>query len=217
MIRTAAVIATSLALGACTTINNKQISPETSTQLQGKTVAVTSYKAPDFTAFTAGKAAFAILGAAAMISEGNEIVQQNNIEDPAIAIGKGLQEKLKASKNTVPVATPLAVTSDDLSGILSKNTDAQYIIDYQTLNWMFNYYPTDWSHYKVSYGGRLRLIDVATKAVVAESGCTAVQGDDKNPPTKDQLLDNNAQLLKSYLAKAASDCVDLLARDVLKL
>jgi hypothetical protein len=217
MIRTAAVIATSFALGACTTINNKQISPETSAQLQGKTVALTSYKTPDFVAFSAGKAAFAILGAAAMISEGNAIVQQNNIEDPAIAIGKGLQDKLKAAKNVAPATAPIATESDDLSSILSKSSGAQYILDYQTLNWMFNYYPTDWSHYKVTYGGRLRLIDVVTKSVVAESGCSAVQGDDKNPPTKDQLLDNNAQLLKSYLAKAASDCVDVLARDVLKL
>lgn len=217
MIRITAVIATSLALGACTTINNKQLTPETSAQLQGKTIAVTRYSTPDFAAFTAGKAAFAVLGAAAMISEGNSIVQQNNIQDPAIAISKGLQEKLKVSKNTVAAATDIDVESDDLEKIIAKNTDAQFIVDYKTINWMFNYYPTDWSHYKVSYVGRLRLIDIASKSVMAESACTSVQGDDKNPPTKDQLLESDATLLKSYFAKAASACIEVLSRDVLKL
>lgn len=217
MIRITAVLAASLALGACTTINNKQLTPESSAQLQGKTVAVTRYSTPDFVAFTAGKAAFAVLGAAAMISEGNSIIQQNNIQDPAIAISNGLQEKLKASKGTVAATTAIASESDDLSALIAKSTDAQYIVDFKTINWMFNYYPTDWSHYKVTYVGRLRLIDRASKSVVAESACNAVQGDDKNPPTKDQLLENNATLLKSYFAKAASDCIDVLSRDVLKL
>ena len=82
---------------------------------------------------------------------------------------------------------------------------------------MFNYYPTDWSHYRVSYSGRLRLIDATTRTVVAESACNSVQGDDKNPPTKEQLLENKAALLKTHLANAGQACVDVLARDVLKL
>lgn len=52
---------------------------------------------------------------------------------------------------------------------------------------------------------------------MAESACTGVQGDDKNPPTKDQLLENGAGLLKGYLAKAGEACTEVLARDVLKL
>ena len=60
---------------------------------------------------------------------------------------------------------------------------------------MFNYYPSDWSHYKVTYTARLRLIESASEKVVAETLCTTVQGDDENPPTQEQLLENKASLL----------------------
>lgn len=69
----------------------------------------------------------------------------------------------------------------------------------------------------MTYSGRLRFIDAASKSVIADSACSGVQGDDKNPPTKEQLLENKAALLKAYLAKASTECVKALGRDVLKL
>ena len=53
--------------------------------LQGKTLTVAKREKPSFGAMTAGKAAFGMIGAAAMIAKGNSIVQENNIEDPASA------------------------------------------------------------------------------------------------------------------------------------
>ncbi|KMW47357.1 hypothetical protein AC240_11005, partial [Ralstonia sp. MD27] len=86
-----------------------------------------------------------------------------------------------------------------------------------TLQWMFSYYPTDWAHYRVTYAARLRLIETSSKQILAESMCSGVQGDDNNPPSKDQLLDNQATLLKKYLDQAANGCVEAFARDVLVL
>src|SRR4051812_2194318 len=51
--------------------------------LNGKTVGVTRHAKASFTAMTPGKATFALIGAAAMISAGNKIVAENNIADPA--------------------------------------------------------------------------------------------------------------------------------------
>ncbi|MFG6463795.1 hypothetical protein ACG04Q_19630 [Roseateles sp. DXS20W] len=201
----------------CASVQHQPISTEALAKLDGKTVATTQYATPDFTAFTAGKAAFALLGAAAMISEGNEIVKTNGVEDPAIAISAELLKKLTAAKAVKGTPAKGVQPSDNAAALVAANPEAQYILDYKTLNWMFNYYPTDWSHYKVTYVGRLRLIDAATKTVIAESACNSVQGDDKNPPTKDQLLADKAALLKSHLAKAGSACVDVLAKDVLKI
>ncbi|WP_146121013.1 hypothetical protein [Achromobacter sp. MYb9] len=70
------------------------------------------------------------------------------------------------------------------------------------LTWRFNYYLTDWAHYRVSYTARFRPIAAVTKTVAAKSDCAAGQGEDTNPPTKYQLLENGAGLLKEYLAKA---------------
>lgn len=69
----------------------------------------------------------------------------------------------------------------------------------------------------MSYSARLRLVDSATKKVVGEALCKSTQGDDKNPPSKDQLLDNKASLLKAYLAKAASGCVNVFSANILNL
>src|SRR5678815_2444289 len=51
--------------------------------LKGKSVVVTRHDKASFTAMTAGKATFALLGAGAMIVAGNKIVADNNIADPA--------------------------------------------------------------------------------------------------------------------------------------
>ncbi len=216
--RLAALTIIVASLSACTTVSRVPLSSEASAQLKGKNVTATRYAKPDFTAFTAGKAAFALLGAAAMIAEGNEIVKSNDIEDPALKITQGLVEKLIASRSMILVSNQdKTATSDEISMLLSTYPNANYVLDVKTLGWMFNYYPTDWSHYKVTYSARLRLIDSSTKNVIAETACQSVQGDDKNPPTREQLMDNKAALLKEYLDKAASACVEVLSKDVLRL
>ena len=218
MLRVSLAVAFALSLGACATANHTPISPESLARLQGKSVQATQYAQPDFAAFTAGKAAFALVGAAMMISEGNEIVKENQIPDPAREISAGLQSRLSAGKGTKPLPnSKTSAQGADVAAIVATNSGSDYILDVRTMSWMFNYYPADWAHYRVTYSAKVRLIDAATKSVVAESACTTVQGDDKNPPSKDQLLDNKAALLKSYLSKAATTCTDLLAREVLKL
>ena len=107
--------------------------------------------------------------------------------------------------------------SDEIGALLSDYSGSEYLLDVKTFNWMFGYYPDDWSHYRVIYNARMRLIDVTTKKVIAETMCNSTQGDDKNPPTKDDLLNNGAQLLKEYLEKASTACVDVLATQVLML
>jgi hypothetical protein len=204
-------------ISGCATVSHTPLSKDVSDQLQGKTVTRTKYSTPDFTAFTAGKAAFALLGAAAMIAEGNSIVKENEIADPSIEISEALAGKLATTKSMKAVDSARVAESDTIESLVSTYPGADYLLDVKTFNWMFNYYPTDWAHYKVTYSARLRLIDTAKKTVVAETMCQTVQGDDAKPPTKDQLLDAKAALLKSYLKKGASACVEVLAKNILQL
>lgn len=204
-------------LSACATVSHVPLTKETSAQLHGKKVVRTQYPMADFAAFTAGKAAFAVVGAAAMVAEGNSIVKKNEIQDPAVVISQALAERLVAARGVSLVPTQAVAADDGVNTLLATYTDTDYLLDVKTFNWMFNYYPSDWAHYKVTYSARLRLIDWNTKKVVAETMCQTVQGDDANPPTKEQLLENKASLLKEYLGKGASACVDVLARDILQL
>lgn len=217
MRRLIAISAVLISLSACTSVKHMPLTVDASTRLQDSSVVTTQYEKPDFSAFTAGKAAFGVFGAAAMISEGNSIINENNIEDPAIAIAQGLADKLTTVRSANVLTSGQISKNDNINELLKVNAGADYLLDVKTLGWMFNYYPTDWAHYRVNYSARLRLIDAASKKVIAESMCQSVQGDDQNPPSKEQLLNNKAALLKDYLAKAADSCVAVLAKDVLRI
>jgi hypothetical protein len=56
----------------------------------GFILVVTTSDRPDFAAMTAGKAMFGMVGAFAMISAGNKVIRENNVEDPAHYIGSEL-------------------------------------------------------------------------------------------------------------------------------
>ncbi len=202
----------------CTSVKHIPLSQDTSASLKGSSMAATQYPMPDFSAMTAGKATLGLIGAAAMISAGNEIVRENNIPDPAFGITEGLVERLKASRSIEFVDMPdIVAKKDDIKALIAAYPGVDYLLDVKTFNWMFGYYPTDWTHYRVIYNARMRLIDTKAGKVIAETLCRTTQGDDNNPPTREQLLENNAGLLKSYLTNGANQCVDVLARDVLML
>lgn len=212
------VVFSVVATSACTTIQHVPMSAESSSKLQGKSLAVAQYPMPDFAAFTAGKAAFGMVGGMAMIAEGNSIIRENGIDDPARKISRGLAEQLVATRAMqLKPRSVVEAPNDEIGTLVSLYPGADYLLDIKTFGWMFSYYPTDWAHYRVTYSARLRLIETSSKRVVAETLCSGVQGDDQNPPSKDQLLENQAALLKTYFDRAADNCVQLLARDILQL
>lgn len=203
-------------LAGCMTVKTVPMSGHDAADFQGKQVGVSRYQAPDFTAMTAGKAAFGLIGVAAMISAGNAIVRENDVQDPAPALGQALARKMASAYGVKVAVSPDAVAKDDkMPTLLETYKSVDLLLDVKTIGWQFSYYPTGWSHYRVGYAARVRLIDVSKKKVVAQAMCNTVQGDDKNPPTKDQLLANHATLLKEYLDKAQLACGDLLSKNVL--
>ncbi|GLQ93027.1 hypothetical protein GCM10007901_19780 [Dyella acidisoli] len=186
---------------------------------QGKKIAVTRYQTPDFNAVTVGRAAFGLIGAAAMISAGNALVKENDVHDPAPVLGLSLAEKIASAYSAKVIVNPdvSVAKNDKIQTIIEVYKGADLLLDARTFAWQFVYYPTDWSHYRVNYVAKARLIDVPKKKVVAQAMCQTTQGDDKKPPTKDQLLANQAALLKEYLDKARLACDDLLSKELFGL
>lgn len=218
-VRAAGFAAIALLTG-CVTVSHKPMTKETSSQLQSKKVVATTYAKPDFAAMTPGKAAFGLIGAAAMIAEGNSIVTANSIPDPALSISEQLL-RIAKDKRAITVEQPpkagLVAASDEVPALLAAYTGTDYILDVKTLNWQFSYYPTNWVGYRVVYSARVRVIETAGKTVAAETLCTAIEGDDAKPPSYDDLLANQAALLKSYLDKAATRCAEKVATELLQL
>lgn len=67
------------------------------------------------------------------------------------------------------------------------------------------------------YSAKARLIDAATKDVVAEGACARVPDQQPGSPTYDELMADGAKRLKSELATAAVECLTQFKRDTLKL
>jgi hypothetical protein len=205
-------------LPACTTINKVELPQDIVTQLTGKKIALTKYQPTDFYAMTAAKATLGLIGALVSKAEGNHIVETRKIEDPAQKISADLADRLVAQRGMILVSgKDVFASSDNVDTLVSSYPGADYLVDVKTTRWSYNYFATDWDHYRVMYNSRFRLIDTATKIIIAEGACTLTQTDALHPPTGDQLLANNALLLKGYLNKTAVECADIFSADPLKL
>lgn len=207
-----------LMLSGCASVPAHPLSAESSRALVGKTLASSRHDSPNFTAKTAGKALLGVVGRVAMRSAGNQIVSDNAIADPAIAIIKGVKKHLVAQRQ-MKLAPDKAgfATTDDVATLVAMYGGAHYLLDVQTTRWMFKYRRLDWSHYEAKYSAHVRLIDTAKQTVIAETECNSSHGDPNHPPTADDLLQNQAALLKRYMAEAANSCVEVVSKYILRL
>ena len=160
--------------------------------LQGKTLTVAKREKPSFSAVTAGKAAFGLIGATAMIVKGNSIVQENNVEDPAGYIATELAGDLANAHSMTVVPAGSA---------------ADILLDVQTVNWSFTYFPTDWNSYRVIYTAKLRLLDARSRKVLAEGFCARIPEKSDGAPGYDELLADQAARLKQELTAGADHCI----------
>jgi hypothetical protein len=204
VILTVAVVLTA----GCVSTANVPVSEEALAGLNGKSLAVTQRDKPDFLAQTAGKAVFGLVGMAAMIQAGNRIVAEHDIDDPAVSIAGALAADLARERGLVVAAGPGPVTdSEEAARLAAQYPQSDYLLDVRTVDWSFGYFATDWNHYRVTYGARLRLIDTRSGMVVAEGFCARVPDKADDPQSREQLLESQAARLKAELALAAEHCI----------
>ncbi|GAB3515604.1 hypothetical protein [Pseudoxanthomonas daejeonensis] len=182
--------------------------------LQGKTIALTVHERPSFIAFTAGKATLGLLGTAAMVSAGNNIVDENGVEDPAILVRRQLAQAL-ADRYGAIVLEPDAVASKakkpkDLAAL---HPEADFVFDVRSAGWQFIYFPSNWDNYWMGYNVQTQLIDTRTGRPLASMACGAHTKEHANPPSRDQLLEQEARLLKDVTQHLGWTCVHVLAKE----
>jgi hypothetical protein len=198
-----------LTIIGCATVKPVPLSNEAAVNLKGKTCEISRHETPGFQASTAAKAAFGPLGIGAAFSEGKEIVAKNNIEDPAIYISQELAKTLNENFaiNVLPASSVICANSD-IDTVCSTYKNGDIILDVKTLNWFFAYYPTVWTKYRIFYAAQFRLIDTKNKNVLAEEIFAKLTDEDTSvAPTYDDLLNNNAERLKSEIRKLADEAI----------
>lgn len=208
--------ALAVAVSGCVSAPIKTIG--SSSELQGKTIVLSEYAKPDFMAMTAGKAMFGLFGAAAMVNAGNDLVAKDGIPDPSLAVSAKLAEDLQGARGEKLLSNKKVIAADDkISTLLKDYPGADLIIDVKTINWMYSYYPSKWDKYHVFYAARLRVLDGKTGSLVAQAICKGDPTDQNNPPTRDQLLANDGELLKNLLQKAGDSCVKVYEKQILNV
>lgn len=211
-------VAAAMLLTGCVSTATRTIDAQALSAVRHQSVVHTARDMPDFGEMTPAKATFGVIGAAMMISEGNKTVMMNQIADPGVAIADALLNAMQSSQGVQVVASPLRIDSEDPARIaeLAKGK-ARYVLDVRTLMWQMMYFPTDWTHYRVMYTAKARLIDVDGKNVVAEAFCKQLPESNAGAPTFDELLALNAARLKATNAANAQACAESLGRDMLAM
>jgi hypothetical protein len=192
------------------------LSKEASETLNGKTCEISKPKTPDFYAQTTGKAWLPpMIGMAASFSAGREIVEQNQVEDPAIFVSEQVAKILKEkySINLLPNAVAIS-ESNDIDTLCKTYTKGDILLDVRTLGWAFGTgagsNPALSAQYQVSFILNLKIIDIKAKQVLAEEifGYPNINSPDgKKTFSYEELLNDNAAGIKKELRKGTEEAI----------
>ena len=218
ILRHAVVLAALLATVGCASTETVRLADNPGASLTGKQLHSTREAPPSFLALTATHGAFAVVGVAAAAADGNTLVAQAGIEDPAPMIEDAIARHLRNRHGTTN-GRPLMFDDDkpgDLAAWGRRNNVRDLIVDVETNGWGFNYQGFNFSSYTVGYSAVFRLIDSSTGEVLAQHFCAGASHDDaEGAPSHDELLANDAALIKSLLAERAQVCIDEITTQVL--
>jgi hypothetical protein len=178
-------------------------------QIRGRSLVMVTHEKPSFTAATATKAMFGAFGAMAMISEGDEIVRTNDVQDPSVYITEKIAQALAQRYDLAPSAEADIASTDDVDELSARYAESDLILFTRTRGWGFMYFPTDWDNYRAGLNVAMRLIDRQQRSVLAAADCVyqPEYTDSNQAPSHDYLLSNRAAGLKAELKKGADYCL----------
>ena len=188
--------------------------------LKAQSVYGIHYHPPSFIAMTSGKMAvgafFGLIGgavaASSMEKEGSRMVSEYQITDPALEIEEAFLSQLRADGETGSVQRVSTDYPNDDLAYLKKGFHQGSVFDFKTKSWGLGYYPTDWSHYRVGYSLRARLIRFPEGKVLWQGVCKIEENQPSGSrPKLDDLKANNGALLKTKLKGLVGDCVKQLS------
>ncbi|PHQ89297.1 MAG: hypothetical protein COB42_07120, partial [Sulfurimonas sp.] len=138
-----------LSMSACS-IKTDPLSKEESSSLNNKTLMMSKYsEKPPFVAQTAVNVQFGFLGVATAISNGNSMIKNNDIKDPAIEISRQLSDYLRSAHDVKVLDEVNALaSSNEIGDLVNKYKNSDFILDVKTTRWGSIYYLSDWNNYR---------------------------------------------------------------------
>lgn len=134
---------------------------------------------------------------------GRKLVGQYRIQYPAAHIRQSLADDYTVLHN--------------VSVNRARTTESDMILDIRTSNWGIENFDFSIGKYRVVYSVSLKLVDASSGEVLAENACGRWPSKSNYSPSRDQLLANNASLLKQELKTAADFCTNYFKTTTLRM
>jgi hypothetical protein len=148
-------------------------------------------------------------------------MKQCEIDDPVEEIRDDFAETLAAVLSLEVLEPERRTKATDLPGIIKDHPGADLILDVRTSKWGIHRVGTESRghevHFAAGYEGSLRLIDARRSTVVAEASCAIQFSNDDDPPTLNELFEDECALLKKGVTLSAQTCAKRLRSRALGL
>ncbi len=166
------------------------------------------YEPDPFLPTTSAKGAFAVLGVAAAVAEGKTLIKEKGLSDPAVAIKQELASNLaqRYHFSDVTFVPDTQTYESDPKAVSTMAGNQGVVLDLRTFGRGTQYYPFK-PQYKVNYFAQARLISASEGRLISTERCVINHPYSETAPTYDQLMANNAALLKQKRAEAKAECV----------
>jgi hypothetical protein len=205
-----------VALGGC--VSTRTSAVDDGSRLNAKTIALTNRPRAGFMASTAGKALFGPLGVVAMEEAGKKIAADNNIEDPAVLVGRDLLVAAENRYGAVAASMPpIQIDITDVTKLAHAAAGADFLLDVQSYGQLFSFFPGRPTYYWLSTTLNVRVIDIPHAKLIAEGHCAVDTRKDPDPPTYDELLADKAARMKAVLNAQSEQCLAKFKKDVLMI
>lgn len=160
---------------------------------------------------TPAKASFALIGAAAMMAAGHDIVVKNDIQDPSGDMARDIATAYAAAHAGRVAETPISddhVWTRPKSGKLVEQAgDARYVVDVDPPGLNLIYFSFDWTHFDLMFSSSVRVIDTSNSQIVAKAGCFINTKKSPGLLGHSELLADNAAALKQLIVRKSQACL----------
>jgi hypothetical protein len=169
-------------------------------------------------ATTGGKALFGPLGVLGMEEAGKKIAAENNIEDPAVQVGRNLLTAAEKRYGVVEASmSPIKTDVTDVTHLAHAATGTDILLDVQSYGQSFNFFPDRPKHYWLQTMLNVRVIDVPNARLIAEGHCAVSSRNDSDSPTYDELLADKAARMKAVFNAQSEQCSAKFKSEVLRI
>jgi len=142
-----------------------------------------------------------------MQEAGRQLIADDQIQDPAVALGAALLVDMTDTDKLQVLDRNAAIVADDKQlETPRKQNPIDLILEFHTEAWR-TYYFLDFKHYDVWYYAKARLIDARNGSVVRQAKCARKPTKSANSPTIDELLADNGAKLRAALEAAKQLCM----------